>query len=501
MIDVRLAGRYRLESEIGAGGMTGVWQAIDEVLERPVAVKIILRHLLSNETFCERFRREALSAGALIHPNIVSVYDTGKHDECPYVVMEYLGGGSLAQMLQREGPLSPARVAAIGADICDALAYAHSSGVIHRDLKPDNVVFTESGQLKVSDFAVAGAALGGDLAATGALIGTLSYLAPEVLGGAEPDAGADIFALGVVLFKALTGRSPRVAGSDLGPATAKGGALPAHPRDFRPDVPRDLDAAIARALSTSPDERFADAAEMGRLLRSVALSRASRAPVPAPPPPPRPIPEPLPEIPADPGAGPSFVRSEGRWLAPVVLLVLVAIAVVFGVLQMSGKVSIIGGTGTSPPAPKATDTAVPLKAGGTVKPNAPAGDPGEHQDQAPLAFDGKPDTSWATQSYTSATFGGLRDGVGIYGDAGQATSLKRIEVDTALPGWQGSIKTSDDGQTWSSATPAVTVAAQQSFDVSALGSHRYWMVWITGLVSGQGDPPFQASIEEIKAFQ
>src|SRR2546421_3745647 len=316
MIDVRLAGRYRLESEIGAGGMTGVWQAVDEVLERPVAVKILHRHLLSNQVFCDRFRKEALAAGALIHPNIVSVYDTGQHDEAPYVVMEYVAGGSLASRLG-QGPLPAAEVSAIGAEVCAALAYAHRVGVIHRDLKPDNILISESGQVKVTDFAVAGAALGGDLTATGALLGTLSFLAPEVLEGGEPDPAADLYALGVVLFKALTGRSPRVAGMDLGAGAGKDRPQPAHPRDFRPEVPRDLDAAVARALSPSPEERFADAAELGRLLRSVAQARPTRTALPpaAPPPTPTHLRSPVPPTPGD---MTSFVRSEGRWLAPVV---------------------------------------------------------------------------------------------------------------------------------------------------------------------------------------
>jgi eukaryotic-like serine/threonine-protein kinase len=510
VIDVRLAGRYRLENEIGAGGMTGIWQAVDEVLERPVAVKILHRHLLSNQVFCDRFRREALAAGALIHPNIVSVYDTGQHDEAPYVVMEYVAGGSLASRLQR-GPLPAGEVAAVGADVCEALAYAHRVGIVHRDLKPDNILISDSGQVKVTDFAVAGAALGGDLTATGALLGTLSFLAPEVLEGGEPNAATDCYALGVVLFKALTGRSPRVAGMGFASSAGKSRPQPAHPRDFRPEVPRDLDAAVARALSASPSERFADAAELGLLLRSVAQARSARvgiSPAPSPPPPnssqPSRASQPSrssahPPAPPDPGDTTSFVRSEGRWLAPVALLVLVAIAVVIGVLQLSGKVSIIGSS--PPPAPRAAEVQVTLQPGGTVKPKAPDGDPNEHQEQVPLAFDNNPSTSWKTQFYTGPTFGSLRDGVGIYGDAGQPVALKRIEVDTVLPGWTGAIETSDDGQNWASGGPAATVGAHQDFDVSTLGSHRYWMVWITKLVQGPSDPPWQASVSEIKAFR
>ena len=455
----------------------------------------------SPQVFCDRFRKEALAAGALIHPNIVSVYDTGQHDEAPYVVMEYVAGGSLARRLG-QGPLPPGEVSAIGAEVCTALAYAHRVGVVHRDLKPDNILISESGQVKVTDFAVAGAALGGDLTATGALLGTLSFLAPEVLEGGEPNPAADLYALGVVLFKALTGRSPRMA-MDLGGGAGRAGP-PAHPRDFRPEVPRDLDAAVARALSVNPAERFDDAAELGLVLRSVAQARQARgavSPAPVPPPPARNLPTPHP--PASPPSGDttSFVRSEGRWLAPVVLLVLVAIAVVIAVLQFSGKVQIIGGGGgsTAVPPPSPAVSQVTLHAGGTLKPNPPAGDPYEHQDQMPLAFDGNPSTSWSTQWYPNPVFGGLRDAVGIYGDAGQPVALKRIEVDTTLPGWTAAIETSDDGQNWSAPGPSATVGPQQSFDVSALGSHRYWMVWISKLVSGPNG--YQASIAEIKAFR
>jgi serine/threonine-protein kinase len=486
MLDVKLAGRYRLENEIGAGGMTVVWQAVDEVLERRVAVKILHRHLLSNELFCTVFRQESLSAGALLHPNIVSVYDTGHYDEVPFVVMEYLGGGSLGRLLAQETSLPPHRVAAIGADICDALAHAHRAGMVHRDLKPGNVLFSEAGALKVADFGMARGALGGDLTATGALIGTLSFVAPEVLEGGEPAAAADLYALGVILFRALTGRSPRPVGSE---AAAGRKVQPPHPRDFRPDVPRDLDAAVSRALAPSPEERFADAAEMGRLLRSVTHARPARTPEPAPPA--RPTPPASPE-------GPSFVRTEGRWLAPVVLLILTAIAVSIGVLQLSGKVSIIPGTGSgNQPVAKPTGFQVILQPGGTLKPNAsPGDDPNEHGNLVANAFDTNGSAPWNTQSYFSESFGGLRPGVGIFGDAGKPTALRRIEVDTSLPGWQGTIRWSDDGQTWSDPGPSEPVDAQHDFSVS--GSHRYWMVWITKLVQSGGG--FQASINHIKAF-
>lgn len=506
MIDVRLADRYRLESEVESGGLTTIWLALDEVLERQVAVKILHRHLLSNEVLCSQFRQEARSAGALTHPHIVAVYDTGSHDEAPYVVMEYLSGGSLAQLLEREGPLAPLRVAALGASVCDALAYAHRAGVFHRDLKPANILLTETGQVKVTDFAIAAAVLAGDITAAGALLGTLSFLAPEVLNGEETgSARADLYALGAVLFQALTGRSPRLASNDPTAGGAKGRLQPARPRDVRPDVPRELDAIVARALSEKPEERFSDAAEMGLALTLAAQARVPRGPrvvrddsatlvsgvlAPVPAGPPTPVPETR-----------SFVRSEGRWLVPVLLLVATAVAIVIGVLQLSGKLPAMvgGGHPATPPAAAAKPAAqqIPLTPGGFLKPNAPPAEVPEHPELLAHAFSGTP-PPWETHDYYGADFGGLWPGIGIWGSLPNPTTLKRIEVDTPDPGWQASIRWSDNGTTWSTPGPGVTVSGTQVFDVSADGSHPDWMVWITRLVPGGGG--YQAQISQIKAF-
>lgn len=506
MIDVRLAGRYRLSSEVNSGGLTAIWLAVDEVLERQVAVKILHRHLLSNEVLCSQFRREARSAGALTHPHIVAVYDTGSHDEAPYVVMEYLSGGSLDELLAREGALAPLRVAAMGASVCDALAYAHRAGVFHRNLKPANILLTEAGQVKVTDFAIAAAVLAGDITAAGALLGTLTFLAPEVLNGEETgSARADLYALGGVLFKALTGRSPQVAGSNLPAGGPKGRFHPAHPRDFRPEVPRELDAIVARALSENPEERFADADEMGRALSAAAQARVPRGPrvvrdepatlvpgvvVPVPAGPATPVPE-----------APSFVRSEGRWLVPVLLLVATAVAIVIGVLQLSGKLPAMvgGGHPAPPPASPAEPSlqAVPLKPGGFLKPNAPPADATEHPELLANAFSGAA-PPWETHDYYGADFGGLWPGIGIWGSLPSSMAIKQIQVDTPDPGWQASIRWSDDGINWSAPVPSVTVSGTQVFDVSADGAHPDWMVWITRLVSGPGG--YQAQISQIKAF-
>ncbi|HWD08009.1 MAG TPA: protein kinase [Actinomycetota bacterium] len=529
MIDVRLAGRYRLESEVGSGGMTTVWMAVDEVLERRIAVKILQRHLLSNEVFCTRFRQEALVAGGLTHPTIAAVYDTGLYDDAPYVVTEYLGGGSLAKALSVQGSLPAARVVSIGADICEALAVAHANGVSHGNLKPSNILFSDAGPLlglvKVTDFGVGNAALGGDLTATGALLGTLSFLAPEVLQGADPGPAADIYSLGVVLFRALTGRPPRAADSELS-GSGRPRTTTTHPRDLTPSIPRSLDAAIARALADDPSDRFADAAELGRLLRTATQGRAipgdepSMVPIPAPlppagrpragedkgastePPPRAPAPgpgQPLRRLASSRGGAAEFVRTEGRWLAPVVLVVLLAIAIVVGVLQLSGHIPGLTGAGSKAPAPAPSVQVVSMQPGGILKPNPQGGDTGEHSNLVPDAFNGQ-NPPWETENYTSADFGGLRPGIGIYGDLGSSMTLSKIEVDSPTPGWAGSIRYSDDGQNWSPAPgpgQSVTAAGTQDFNVTGDGPHRYWMVWITSLPQAYN---FQAKISDIKAF-
>jgi serine/threonine protein kinase len=182
----KLAGRYVLETTIASGGMATVWRARDEVLARAVAVKVLHAHLARDEDFLTRFRREALAAARLSHPHIVAIYDTGREPgldgtERPYIVMEHCAGGSLADALVRSGPMEPAKAAAVGATVCEALSYAHAAGVIHRDVKPANVLVSADGSLKVADFGIAKAAFaGGDLTTTGSILGTVTYLSPEI---------------------------------------------------------------------------------------------------------------------------------------------------------------------------------------------------------------------------------------------------------------------------------------------------------------------------------
>ncbi|HEX6470548.1 MAG TPA: serine/threonine-protein kinase, partial [Streptosporangiaceae bacterium] len=282
--DRRLAGRYRLAERIGVGGMAEVWRGEDEVLARPVAVKLIDPELLADPAFRGRFRAEARAAAALSHPHVVIVHDYGDEDGTPYIVMELLDGETLADRLAR-GPLPPAEAAAVGAQTAAALAAAHEAGLVHRDVKPANVFLTRDG-VKVLDF---GVAVRGE---TGPALGTPAYLAPEQVARGPVSPAADIFALGVVLFEALAGRRPFDEDD---------------PRTDPPPFPAGVPAGIAelgeRCLAADPAARPA-AAEVAAALGALASPPAPGAPL-APEAPPGPgAPPPAPPTAGPPAAAP-----------------------------------------------------------------------------------------------------------------------------------------------------------------------------------------------------
>src|SRR5215218_8513615 len=199
-----LDGRYHLGSLLGAGGMASVHLATDRVLQRQVAVKVLSPPDAQDPLFVERFRREARAAARLSHPNIVSVFDSGSDDGLHYLVMEYVPGESLAQLLQRQGRLAPRRAVELASQVCAALAAAHAQGLVHRDVKPGNVLVGANGQVKVTDLGIVKASAGTTLTGSGKVLGTAAYLSPEQAGGGPVDARADLYGLGCVLYELLT---------------------------------------------------------------------------------------------------------------------------------------------------------------------------------------------------------------------------------------------------------------------------------------------------------
>src|SRR5438477_9056211 len=269
LIDSVFDGRYRIIRKLGAGGMANVYLAEDQELGRRVAIKILDDRHAADDSFIERFRREAKNAASLSHPNIVSIYDRGEAEGTYYIAMEYLSGRSLKELIVGRGP-TPMRIALDYArQILAALGFAHRHGIVHRDIKPHNVVVDADGRLKVTDFGIARSGAS-QMTEAGSIIGTAQYLSPEQARGAAVDQRSDIYSVGIVLYEMLTGTVPFTGETPLEIAMKHLSATPEPPSVKRSDVPRELDLVVLRALAKDPEDRYASAADMEADLARVA---------------------------------------------------------------------------------------------------------------------------------------------------------------------------------------------------------------------------------------
>jgi serine/threonine protein kinase len=274
-----ISERYELGDRLGSGGMSSVYKSTDRVLERTVAVKVLAEHLSDDEKFIARFRREALAVAKLIHPNIVQVYDTGVDAGRHYIVMEYVEGRSGAQILQTKGSVEPPVAVDIGVQSCAGLEYAHRQGIIHRDVKPGNLMiiggpasngpgaFHGEMTVKLTDFGIARAAEQTRITQVGSVVGTAAYLAPEQARGDEATPAADVYALGVVLYQLLTGRLPYEGSSLAELAIRRENERPLPPSSYADDVPEGLSVAVLKSLESDPADRYSSARSLAEGLR------------------------------------------------------------------------------------------------------------------------------------------------------------------------------------------------------------------------------------------
>jgi serine/threonine-protein kinase len=467
-----ISERYELEELVGAGGMSSVYRAHDRLLERAVALKVLHEQFGDDGDHVERFRREARAVAQLSHPNIVTVIDRGEQEGRQFIVFEYVQGENLKQLVEREAPLPEGQAIELALQIARALAFAHEHGLVHRDVKPQNVLLTEGGEAKVTDFGIARSLdVHGGLTQTGTVMGTSDYIAPEQARGSRASVQTDVYSLGAVLYELLTGEVPFRGDNFVAVAMRHINDPVPSVRGRRPDVSPRLDAAIRQAMAKNPRDRFqsmdAFAAELQGCLAEAGGDGAGSGEETLVLPSRRRRPRRAARPPAErPSIWPLILLLAG-------LAVLAAIfAIVFAFTGSPTKFSkLVGGASPKP---------IPVKG---LKGYDPYGDGGEHDDSAALATDKQASTYWYTEHYGSSNFGNLKPGVGLLLDAGSPRKLTQLKVTTdgAGGGFAALIKAgSSPAGGFAPVSGSQTVNGTTTFSLHG-DPARYYLVWITRL--------------------
>ena len=488
-----IVGRYELEELVGEGGMSSVYRAYDTVLERRVAIKVLHEHFSRDPEYVERFRREARAIARLAHPNVVTVIDRGEWEARQFIVFEHVAGENLKSVIAREGALPVERALALACQIARALTVAHRLGIVHRDVKPHNVLVDSGGTAKVTDFGIARALDADDaLTATGTVLGTGQYLSPEQANGERGDERSDQYSLGVVAYELLTGEVP-YSGENLMAVAMR------HVRDpvpsvraRRPEVSEHVDAVVSRAMAKRPEDRFesmdalaaafedchAESVDAGARTRDDDTGII----------PPRPSADPASRTQAVPRPAPprreqaTRPRRSGLRVAGVLLLAVVILVGNLLVLEIVFEDGLPGlGDGDGELSPVRMQALADFD---------PQGDGTEHPETVSAATDRDTTTAWTTEEYSSFE----KSGVGLMLDAGSRVGLSRVVVVTDTPGFTATILGG------STRTDFVDVSEEQQlrrrtvFDVDTRGEpFRYYVVWIT-------DPNGRAHVNEVRAF-
>jgi len=474
VIGETFADRYELEELVGTGGMSSVYKAHDTLLERHVALKILHDHYSDDDDFVERFKREARTVAQLSHPNIVTVIDRGEAGGRQFIVFEYIDGESLKELVVRSGHLSVERALELALEVAHGLAFAHQHGLVHRDVKPQNVLLNGDGRAKVTDFGIARSLdVEHGVTQTGTVLGTSNYIAPEQASGQPVDTQTDVYSLGVVLYELLAGDVPFPGENFVTVAMKHVNEPPPNLLDVRRDVPLRVAAAVDRALEKDPDQRFpsmdAFAAELEACLAEVhGGDGAGEATMVVPPAPRRPQ-----------------ARPASRWplvIGAVAVLALAAIVAATLALRDRGK---------NEPTPVSTSTPIHLGAIGSYDP--PPGDGEEHSSDAPYAIDRDPATYWSTEKYNDFASTGKK-GVGLVLSArGAAPRITRVTIQTNTPGFSAQLRTGNSLESYHAISDVQQIQNGTTFEVRKGSVQAFLVVWITSIPAGY------AHVNEVRA--
>jgi serine/threonine protein kinase len=495
LLGTTLNDRYRLDARIGAGGMSTVYLALDETLEREVAVKLMNREVTSDSAQLERFRREARAVAQLSHPHVVGVIDAGEDDGRPYIVFEYVEGETLKERIRRLGRLPITEAVAYAIEIARALGAAHARNIVHRDVKPQNVLIDDEGSAKVTDFGIARTLDEHGLTADGRVLGTTDYVAPEQALGQPVTGQSDLYSLGIALYEMLTGEVPFKGDNQVAVAMMHVRDEIPDVRSRRPEVSAALASIIDRATAKRVKDRYADdQAMIADLEEALALETARAGSATGE------VTSVLKTLPARARHRvPYQIRHRTRTEVYMALLAVFVIA--------AGLFLLLSSHHGSPPAnqtaPNGTQQVIPQGAtaynpdgqGGTAQNNSAAG----------LAIDGQRGTAWTTDHYYSGSLA-PKPGVGIYVDAAPGTTASKLVLDTSTPGYQVMIYGSNTTPNPTSFMASNWIPVSQSTTVKSGGvialtsAHRkysYFLVWITKL------PPSQnyAAVNEILLYR
>ena len=482
MVGEVLADRYELEELVGSGGMSSVFRAHDRLLDRKVALKVLHQQYSDDDEYVERFRREARSVASLSHPNIVTVIDRGEHGGRQFIVFEYVEGDNLKRLIERRGPAPVATALELGIQIARGLSFAHQQGLVHRDVKPQNVLLNGDGQAKVTDFGIARSLdVQHGMTQTGTVLGTSDYIAPEQAQGQRVDEHTDVYSLGVVLYELLTNEVPFPGENFVAVAMRHINEPPPPIRAKRPDVPPRVEAAIHTAMAKRPEDRFPTMADFCRELEA-CLAEVQGTQVAAP------VLASQPTTVSPAVAQPRRRRGVSPWPLILLLVALIAIAAVVAFLVLHRHASSHA-NGSPPPAAGA-----PIHLTAVAPYDPPPGDGHEDNAAIPNATDGSTSTAWSTEHYYNHPSLN-KPGVGLVLDAGSSVRLAQIGVTTDTPGFQATIKAGDSTTSCSTVvSPSATVDGTHVFPISG-GPYRYYMIWITRL-GGNYD---HADVNDVRA--